>query len=336
MIERGSLRSSRRKFITLLAGAAAAWPFAASAQQSVRIRRIAVLASILSADDAEWQARGTAFVQALQERGWTDGRNLRIEYRWGLGDVERVRKYASELVALTPDVLLAAGGLAAEALRAATQTLPIVFANVGDPVSNGLVASLARPGGNVTGFMIYEFAFSAKYLELLKQVAPRVTRAAIIRTLGINVGGLGAMQAVAPSLGVELTPFLIRDVSDINPAITSFARGPNDGMIVLGDGARRSLREPIIALAAAHRLPAVYSIRRFVAEGGLISYGPDRSEPYRLAAGYVDRILKGEKPADLPVQQPTRFETVINLKTARALGFDIPANVFARADEVIE
>jgi putative ABC transport system substrate-binding protein len=300
------------------------------------MRRIAVLVSVLPADDPEWQARGTAFVQGLQERGWTDGRNVRIEYRWGLGDGERVRRYAAELVALAPDVLVAAGGLAAEALRAATQTLPIVFANVGDPVGNGLVASLARPGGNITGFMIYEFGFSAKYLELLKQVAPRVTRVAIIRTLGISIGGLGAMQAVAPSLGLELTPFLIRDVSDVNPAITSFARGPNDGLIVLGDAARRNQRDSIIALAAAHRLPAVYSLRRLVAEGGLISYGPDRSEPYRLAAGYVDRILKGEKPADLPVQQPTRFETVINLKTARALGFDIPASVFARADEVIE
>jgi putative tryptophan/tyrosine transport system substrate-binding protein len=284
MIERDSLQSSRRKFMTVLAGAGAAWPFAATAQQGVRMRRIAVLASVLPADDPEWQARGTAFVQALQERGWTDGRNVRIEYRWGLGDGERVRKYAADLVAVAPDVLVAAGGLAAEALRAATQTLPIVFANVGDPVGNGLVASLARPGGNITGFMIYEFGFSAKYLELLKQVAPRVTRVAIIRTLGISIGGLGAMQAVAPSLGVELTPFLIRDVSDVNPAITSFARGPNDGLIVLGDAARRSQRDPIIALAAAHRRPAVYSVRRFVAEGGLISYGPDRSEPYRLSS----------------------------------------------------
>jgi len=337
-MEHGSFRSTRRKFMGgLLVGAAATRPVAASAQQGVRMRRIGVLASILPADDPEWQLRGTALVQGLQERGWTNGRNVRIEYRWGLGDLDRLRKYAAELVALAPDVIVAGGGSATEVLRAATRTVPIVFANVVDPVGNGLVASLARPGGNITGFMSYEFGFNAKYLELLKQVAPRVTRVAIVRTFANAVGGFGAIQALAPSLGVELTPILIREASDdISPAITSFVRGPSDGLIVAGDGVPQNQRHPIIALAAAHRLPAVYSSRVYVADGGLISYSPDRSEPYRLAAGYVDRILKGDNPADLPVQQPTKFETVINLKTARALGFEIPASVFARADEVIE
>jgi putative ABC transport system substrate-binding protein len=328
----------RREFITLLGGAAAAilWPLAARAQQGGRMRRIYVLVTSLTADDPEWQARGTAFVQGLQERGWTDGRNVRIEYRWGLGDIDRLRKYAAELVALAPDVLVAGGTFAAEALRSATQTLPIVFANAGDPVGNGLVASLARPGGNATGFMNYEFGVTAKSLELLKQIAPQVTRVAVVRDPSAGVGGLGAIQAVAPSLGVELTPIRLREISEINQAMTSFARGPNDGMIVLGGGATRILRDAIITLAAAHRLPAVYPVRRFVAEGGLISFGPDPSEPYRLAASYVDRILKGELPRDLPVQQPTKFQTVLNMKAARALGLQVPDIVRLRADELIE
>ena len=325
----------RRAFISLLSGAAA-WPIVARAQQHERMRRIGVLVSGLAADDPEWQARGTAFVQGLQELGWTDGRNVRVEYRFGLGDPDRLRKFAAELVALAPDVVLAGGGVAVPALQRATRTLPIVFANVGDPVGLGLVSSLARPGGNTTGFMTVELGVSGKWLELLKQIAPRVTRVAVLRSFGpTGVGALSAIQAVAPSLGVELTPVGVRDADEIEHGITAFARGPNDGVIVTGQ-LQRNLREAITALAARHRLPAIYPYRAFVTEGGLISYGPDQADPYRKAAGYVDRILKGEKPADLPVQAPTRLETVLNLKTAKSLGLDIPTTVLARADEVIE
>src|SRR5262245_6716343 len=334
----------RRKFLAALGGAAVAWPLVARAEQHGRMRRIALLVSGLPADDPEWQARGTAFVQGLQELGWTDGRNVRIEYRFGLGDPDRIRKYATELVALAPDVIVAGGTQAAEALRGATRTLPIVFGNVLDPVGNGLVASLARPGGNATGFMNIEFGVSAKSLELLKQIAPHVTRVAAVRVSSTGIGSLGAIQAVAPALGVELTPVLVptspndrgREIAEIDQAIAAFARGPNDGLIVIGGGVSQTQRDPIVALAARHRLPAVYPFRRFVAEGGLISFGPDVSEPYRGAAGYVDRILKGEKPTDLPVQAPTKYELVINLKTARALGLEVPPTLLARADEVIE
>jgi putative ABC transport system substrate-binding protein len=326
---------NRRTFITLLGGGGA-WPIAARAQQRERMRRIGVLVSGLAADDPEWQARGTAFVQGLQELGWTDGRNVRVEYRFGLGDPDRLRKFAAELVALAPDVVLAGGGVAVPALQRATRTLPIVFANVGDPVGLGLVSSLARPGGNTTGFMTVELGVSGKWLELLKQIAPRVTRVAVVRSFGpTGVGALSAIQAVAPSLGVELTPVGVRDADEIEHGITAFARGPNDGVIVTGQ-LQRNLRDAITTLAARHRLPAIYPYRAFVTEGGLISYGPDQADPYRKAAGYVDRILKGEKPADLPVQAPTRLETVLNLKTAKSLGLDIPATVLARADEVIE
>src|SRR5215467_14422202 len=328
---RMTINIARRKFVAALGGAVA-WPLAARAQQSARMRRIGVLVSGLAADDPEWQARGTAFVQGLQELGWTDGRNVRIDTRFALGDADRLRKFAAELVALAPDVILAGGGVAVPALQQATPTLPIVFANVSDPVGLGLVTSLARPGGNTTGFMTVEFGASGKWLELLKQMAPRVTRVAVLRSFApAGVGALSAIQAVAPSFGVELTPVGVRDADEIERGITAFARGPNDGLIVTGQ-LQRDRRNTIIALAVRHRLPAIYPYRAFVTEGGLISFGPDQADPYRKAAGYVDRILKGEKPADLPVQAPTRLETVLNLKTAKALGLDLPGSVFARVD----
>jgi putative tryptophan/tyrosine transport system substrate-binding protein len=328
----------RRAFISLLGGAAA-WPLAASAQQpGVRMRRIGVLVSNLPADDPEWQARSNAFVQGLQERGWSDGRNVRLEYRWGLGDPDRLRKYAAELVALAPDVMFAAGSAAVAPLQQSSRSVPIVFANVLDPVGAGFVGSLARPGGNATGFASMEFGLSAKLLELLKQIAPRVARVAVVRNAGnpVEVAQFGAIQAVAPSLGVELTPIIGRDSGEIEHDIGAFARGGNGGLVVTGAGVQQIQRDTIVAAAAQHKLPAVYVFRGFVAQGGLISYGIDQTEPYRLAAGYVDRILKGEKPADLPVQAPTKYELVINLKTAKALGLDLPASVLARADEVIE
>jgi putative ABC transport system substrate-binding protein len=328
----------RRDLITLIGGAAA-WPLAARAQQpGVRMRRIGVLVSNLPADDPEWQARSNAFVQGLQERGWSDGRNVRLEYRWGLGDPDRLRKYAAELVALAPDVMFAAGGAAVAPLQQSSRSVPIVFANVLDPVGAGFVGSLARPGGNATGFASMEFGLSAKLLELLKQIAPRVARVAVVRNAGnpVEVAQFGAIQAVAPSLGVELTPIIGRDSGEIEHDIGAFARGGNGGLVVTGAGVQQIQRDTIVAAAAQHKLPAVYVFRGFVAQGGLISYGIDQTEPYRLAAGYVDRILKGEKPADLPVQAPTKYELVINLKTAKALGLDLPASVLARADEVIE
>jgi len=327
----------RREFITLLGGAAT-WPLAARAQQRERMRRIGVLVGNLAADDPEWQARGNAFVQGLQERGWSDGRNMRIEYRWGLGDPDRQRKYAAELVALAPDVVLAAGGAPVTALQQSSRSVPIVFANVLDPVGSGYVATLARPGGNVTGFASTEFGLSAKWLELLKQVAPRVARVAVVRNPGnpFEVAQFGAIQSVASSVGVELTPIIGRDPGEIERDITAFGRGQNGGLIVTGAAAQKIQRDTIIAAAANHQLPAVYPFRGYVTEGGLISYGIDQTEPYRLAAGYVDRILKGEKPADLPVQAPTKYELVINLKTAKALGIEVPPSLLARADEVIE
>jgi len=329
---------NRRSFITLLGGAAATWPLAARAQQRERMRRVGVLVSLLAADDPEWQARHNAFVQGLQERGWSDGRNVRLEYRWGLGDPDRLRKYAAELVALAPDVMFAAGALAVATLHQSSRSVPIVFANVSDPVGSGLVASLARPGGNVTGFASTDFGLSAKLLELLKQVAPRVARVAVVRNAGnpVEIAQFGAIQAVAPSLGMELTPVGITDAGEIENDIGAFARGGNGGLIVPGAGVQQIQRATIVAAAAQHKLPAVYAFRGVVAQGGLISYGIDQTEPYRLAAGYVDRILKGEKPADLPVQAPTKYETVINLKTAKALGLEIPPTVLATADEVIE
>ena len=327
----------RREFITLLGGTAAGWPLAARAQQRERMRRIGVLMT-LAADDPEGQARLTAFVQGLQELGWTDGRNVQIDYRWPAGDAERIRRYAAELVALAPDIILAGGGAVVPSLLQATRTIPIVFTQTPDPVGAGFVESLARPGGNVTGFTAFEYGIGAKWLELLKEIAPHVTRAAVIRDAAIasGIGQWGAIQTAAPSFGVELRPVDVRDASEIERAVAAFARSPNGGLIVAASTLAVVHRDLIVTLAARHKLPAVYPSRFFVRSGGLIFYGPDSVEPHRRAAGYVDRILKGEKPADLPVQAPTKYELVINLKTAKALGLDIPATVLARSDEVIE
>ena len=326
----------RREFITLLGGAAAAWPLAGRAQPCERIRRIGVL-MYLPADDPEGQARFTALVQALTQLGWTEGRNLRIDTRWANAD--DIRSHAMELAALAPDVLVAATGTATAApLVQATRTVPIVFVSVIDPVGAGFVANLARPGGNATGFTVYEYGMSGKWLELLKEIAPRVTRAAVLRdpTVASGIGQFGAVQAVAPALGVELSPVDVRDAGEIERAVSAFARSPNGGLIVTGSPSVAIHRELVVMLAMRHKLPAIYFRRLFVEDGGLISYGPDFLEQHRQAAGYVDRILRGEKPADLPVQAPTKYELVVNLKTAKALGLDLPATVLARAAEVIE
>jgi len=324
----------RRDFITLLGGAAA-WPLAARAQQPDRMRRIGVLMN-LAADDPEGRARVTAFAQALQQLGWIDGRTVRIDYRWGAGNADRFRRYAGELVALAPDVILASSTPAVASLQQATLTVPIVFAQVIDPVGAGLVASLARPGGNATGFTVFEYGIGAKWLELLKEIAPLVTRVAVLRDLTIGIGQLGAIQAVAPSFGVELSTIGVRDAGEIESAMTAFARSSNGGVIVTASTLAVVHRELIASLAARLRLPAVYSYRYFVTVGGLMSYGPNSVDPYRRAATYVDRILKGEKPADLPVQAPTKYDLVINLKTAKALGLDVPLHLQQLADEVIE
>jgi len=325
----------RREFITLLGGVAA-WPLAASAQQPDRVRRIGVLIT-LAADDPEGQARVAAFRQGLQQLGWTGGHDVQIETRWATSNIE-ARKHAAELVALAPDLILATGSPTVAALQQATRSVPIVFVNVADPVGAGFVDGLARPGGNITGFALYEYSMSGKFLELLKEIAPRVTRVAVLRDPAIAAGSgqLGVIQALAPSFGVELTPIGVREPGEIERGISAIAHGPNGGVIVTGSPLAVIHRELIIALAARHRLPAVYFYRFFVREGGLISYGPDSIDPYRRAAGYVDRILKGEKPADLPVQAPTKYELAINLKTARTLGLDVPATLLARADEVID
>jgi putative tryptophan/tyrosine transport system substrate-binding protein len=327
----------RREFISLLGGAAATWPLTARAQQAERVRRVGVLMH-LAADDPEGQPRITAFEQGLRELGWAVGRNLRIDYRWAAGDPDRLRKYAAELAALAPDVILAGGGTPlVVALQQATATVPIVFVGVADPVGAGLVGSLARPGSNATGFTVYEYSISGKWLELLKEIAPRVTRAAVIRELAIaGTGQLGAIQSVAPSLGVELFPIGVRDAGEIERAVVAFSRGSNGGLIVTGSPSTLVHRHQIITLAARHLLPAVYPYRYFVASGGLVSYGPDVIDQFRSAASYVDRILKGEKPADLPVQAPTKYELVVNAKTAKQLGLEIPPTLLARADEVIE
>jgi putative tryptophan/tyrosine transport system substrate-binding protein len=332
-----SRHTRRREFITLVGGAAAAWPLAARAQQGEPMRRVGALMST-AADDPEGQARIAAFQQGLQQFGWTIGRNVRIDSRWPAGDSERIRRYAAELVALSPDVILATGSAAAGPLLQATRTVPIVFVIVPDPVGAGLVNSLARPGGNATGFIQFEYAISGKWLELLKEIAPRVTRAAVLRDPAITggIGQFGAIQAVAPSLGVEVSPVNVRDAGEIERAIADFARSPNGGLIITGSALAVVHRHLVITLAAKHQLPAVYFQRTFVADGGLISYGADVVDQYRRAASYVDRILKGEKPADLPVQAPTKYELVINLKSAKALGLEIPSSVLARANEVIE
>ena len=327
----------RREFITLLGGVTFGWPLAARAQQADRVRRIGVLMN-LAADDPESSARLTAFLQGLQQLGWTDGRNVRIDTRWAAGDADRYRKSATELVALTPDVILATGASAVAPLQQATRTVPIVFVQVIDPVGAGFVASLARPGGNATGFTLFEYGMSGKWLELLKEIAPRVTRAAVLRdpASAPGIGQFAAIQAVAPSFGVELSPVDVRDAGEIERAIAAFARAANSGLIVTASPSAAIHRELIITLAARHQLPAVYPFRYFVTGGGLISYGANFLDQYRRAAGYVDRILKGEKPADLPVQAPTKYELVINLKTAKALGLTVPSTLLARADEVIE
>jgi putative tryptophan/tyrosine transport system substrate-binding protein len=295
-----------------------------------------VLAGI--ADDAEGQARLAAFLQGLQQLGWTDGRNVRIDTRWAVGDADRGRKYAAELVALAPDVILAAGTAAVGPLLQATRTVPIVFVIVLDPVGAGFVDSLARPGGNATGFINFEYSIGAKWLELLKEIAPGVTRAAVLRDPAITagIGQFGAIQSVAPSLGVEVSPVNVRDAGEIERAVAAFARSSNGGLIVTGSALAVVHRDLIITLAARHKLPAVYFLRTFVADGGLISYGPDYLDQFRRAASYVDRILKGEKPADLPVQAPNKYELVINLKTAKVLGLTVPPTLLTRADEVIE
>ena len=309
----------------------------ARAQQPESVRRIGVLMNT-AADDPQGQARITALHQGLQQLGWVEGRDVRTEYRWGAGHANLYRKYASELVALAPDVLLAAGGTVAGALQQVTRTVPIIFVETSDPVSRGLVASMARPGGNTTGFVLYEFSMSGKWLELLKQIAPNVSRVAVVRDPAqfSGIGELAAIQMAAPSLGIELTPVDARDANNMESTIAAFARGPNGGVIVTSSGASFRNQKLIVALAARLRLPAVYDGRFFVTEGGLISYGPDRTDQFRRAAEYIDRILKGEKPADLPVQAPTKFELIINLKAAKTLGLTVPPSLLARADEVIE
>ena len=332
-----SRHTRRREFITLFGGAAVAWPLVGRAQQGERMRRIGVLMN-LAADDAEGQARLAAFRQGLQQLGWIEGRNAHLDIRWGAGDAERFRRYAAELVALVPDLILAASGSTMPPLLHATRTVPIVFVQVADPVGNGFVASLARPGGNATGFTNIDFSMSAKWLELLKEIAPGATRAAVLRdsTEPTGIGQWGALQSVAPSFTLELTPVGVSDPGEIERAIAGFANLPNGALIVTASAPTAVHRDLIITLATRHRLPAVYAYKYFITGGGLISYGPDTIDPYRRAAGYIDRILKGEKPADLPVQAPTKYELVINLKTAKALGLEIPDGLLARADEVIE
>jgi putative ABC transport system substrate-binding protein len=326
----------RRDLITLLGGAAAAWPRGALGQAE-RMRHIGIISSF-AANDQGLQPRLTAFLQGLQQLGWTEGRNVRIDVRWGGGDAARLRRYAAELVALSPDAILAVTSPAVTALQQATRTVPIVFVQVADPVAAGYVASLAQPGGNITGFTIYEDGMGPKWLELLKEVAPRVTRAGLLRDPA-NVGEIGlfgAIRAAAPAIGLDPRPITLGDSAEIERDITAFAREPNGGLILLGSAASLVHREQIINLAARHQLPAIYPDRVFVTTGGLISYGPDRLDSYRGAARYADRILKGEKPGDLPVQAPTKYELVINLKAANAISLTLPDTVLARAHEVIE
>jgi putative tryptophan/tyrosine transport system substrate-binding protein len=327
----------RRDFITGIAGSAAAWPHAARAQQPERVRRIGVLLPA-AADDSQFQSFVGAFLQGLGQLGWTIGRNVRIDTRWATANAAEIRRHAAELAALAPDVILAFGASTVGPLLQATRTVPIVFLVVADPVGAGIVDSLARPGGNATGFMTYEFSIGAKWLELLKEIAPHMTRVAVLRdaTQGSGTSQFAVIQAAAPSLRVEVNPVNMRDAGEIERAVADFARAPNGGMIVTAGAAAERHRDLIVALAARHKLPAVYFQRNFVAAGGRVSYGADLIDQFRRAAGYVDRILKGEKPADLPVQAPTRYELVINLKTAKALGLDVPPMLLARADEVIE
>jgi putative ABC transport system substrate-binding protein len=325
----------RREFIALVSGAAA-WPLAARAQQAGRMRRIGVL--VPTADDPETRTRLTAFQQALQGLGWTDGRNVHIETRVSAGNAADTRKYAAELAALAPDVILAAGSAGLPAVLQATQTVPIVFVNVPDPVGSGFVHSLSRPGGNATGFMMFEYNLCGKWPELLKEIAPGVTRVAVLRdpALVAGIGQFAVIQSVAPSVGVEVIPINLGDAAEIEREVAAFAQSANGGLISTASALSAVHRDLIITLAAQHKLPAVYQECNYVTAGGLISYGPNFVDEFRRAAGYVDRILKGEKPAGLPVQAPTKYELVINLKTAKALGLAVPPSVRARADEVIE
>jgi putative ABC transport system substrate-binding protein len=324
----------RREFITLVGGATLTWPVAARAQQPERMRRIGVLMPFPK-DNAEGRARIAAFLQELRQLGWIDGRNVKIEYRFDAGDL---RKAATELLTLSPEVILASATPATAALQQATRTVPIVFAQVADPISAGFVASLAKPGANITGFTNFDYTMGAKWLELLKEIAPNVTRVGVIRepTVTASIGQLAAINSVAPSFRVEVSPLGGVDARDIELTVTEFARGPNDGLIVSATPLTANNRGLIISLAAQHRLPAVYPFPFYVADGGLICYGPDSIEPHRQAAHYVDRILKGEKPSDLPVQAATKFELVINLKTAKALGLTVPNSVLSRANQVLE
>ena len=325
----------RRELITLLGGAAA-WPLAASAQSAEHIRLVGIL-NILGPDDPEAQARNTAFVRALQQLGWAVGRDLKIEIRQVGGDLDRLRRYAAELIALAPDVIVSVGSVAVAPLQQSTRTIPIVFVNVPDPVGAGFVQSMAHPDGNITGFSNFEYSMSGKWAELLKQIAPRVTRAVVFRDpmSAAGIGQFAAVRSVAQSLNIELTPLNVRDTAEIERAVKEFAHVSNGGMIITAGGtaARRKL---IISLAARYKLPSVYPYRYYAVDGGLITYGPNTHDPVQRAAVYVDRILKGERPADLPVQVPTKYELVVNLKTAKALAIDIPDKLLALADEVIE
>jgi ABC-type uncharacterized transport system substrate-binding protein len=327
----------RREFITLLGGAAVAWPITALAQQGERMRRVGVLLPA-TADDPRFQLLIGAFLQGLALLGWVLGRNVQVHTRWATPNAAEVRRYAAELVALAPDVILAHGSGPTAALLQATRTVPIVFPVAGDPVGAGLVDNLARPGENVTGFMNYEYSFGAKWLELLKEIGPNITRVAVLRdpTIGSSTSQFAVIQAAAPSFRTETIPVNLRDASEIERVVAAFAQRPNGGLIATATGQTVAHRDLIVMLAFQHKLPAVYFERFFVAAGGLMSYGADQLEQYRRAAGYVDRILKGEKPADLPVQAPTKYQLVINLKTAKALGLEVPPTLLARADEVIE
>jgi putative tryptophan/tyrosine transport system substrate-binding protein len=327
----------RRKFIALLGGSAIAWPLAARAQQSERMRRIAVLLPATT-DDPQYQTWFGAFLQGLQQSGWTIGRNVQIDTRWATANADAVRRNAAELVALAPDVIFANGASTLGPLLNVTRTVPIVFAAVADPVGAGFVHNLARPGGNATGFMAFEYSISTKWLELLKQIAPSVTRVAVLRdsTTTSGIGQFGVIQAMAPSLRVEVSHVNVRDATEIAPAVAAFARSSNGGLIITASGLSFIHSNLIVKLAAQYRLPAVYFERSFAAAGGLMSYGPDQIDQFRRAAGYVDRIFKGEKPADLPVQAPTKYELVINLKTAKALDLEVPQTLLATADEVID
>jgi putative ABC transport system substrate-binding protein len=328
----------RREFITLVGGAAACWPLAAQAQQPAQMRRIGVFEGG-AADSPYAQAAHEAFLEGLQQLGWTDGRNVRVDTRWAVGNAADIRKYAAELVALAPDVIMTSGSAAIGPLLDATRTVPIVFALVPDPVGAGYVQSLPRPGGNATGFVMFEYSLCGKWAQLLKEIAPSVTRAAVIRdpSIAAGIGQFAIIQSVAPSVGVEVTPVDVRDAAEIERAVAAFARSSASGGLIVTSSPSTALhRDLIITLAARHKLPTVYYARGYVADGGLISYGPNFIDQSRRAAGYVDRILKGEKPADLPVQAPTKYELIINLKTAKALGLAVPPTVLSRADEVIE